>query len=146
MRRQAAKASVGNGAGNRAQPIRYAPSYEPTGWFEAFIMSKQALTIAAVTVGAVVGGAIAYELPLLWFFFASSYANTSDPGPGISGVLWLAPFGAIVGAVIGGLLMQKRTKRLRDQAVAAAQYRPTPLIAHRIDHFDTQERMAGDDG
>jgi hypothetical protein len=122
--------------------MRYTPSYQPAGWFERFMTSRRALTIGGVVAGAVVGGAIAYELPLLWFVFANGLSDTSGSGRGISGLLWLAPVGAIVGAVVGGLVMSKRTELLRGR-LSSELDRPPPLIAHPFD-FDPLDRSGRD--
>jgi hypothetical protein len=68
--------------------------------------SRRALWI----VGCALVGAIAgYYLPLIWFLYAYGLTDTSGGPKGPSSVAWLAPVGAVVGAVAGGLIERRRT-------------------------------------
>jgi len=61
-------------------------------------------TFAAIVVGAVIGGVVAYILPWLWFYYANGYGDPGS-GPQESVAPSLAPLGAIVGGIAGGVIV-----------------------------------------
>jgi len=82
---------------------------------------RRALITLGVIAGSLVGAVVAYYLPLLWWYFANGLSDTGGGPHGVEPVVWLAPFGALAGAGIGGLSVARRTEALARERVAAAE-------------------------
>src|SRR5262245_42852885 len=100
--------------------MRYRPSYEPDSRLEAVMLRRRAWIAFGVVIGTALGAVAAYYLPLLWWYFANGLTDTGGGPHGVSPVPWLAPFGALAGAAVGGLVSARRSEALsRDRGAAA---------------------------